>query len=97
MIGAATSVAERYNSGAICATEVAALGGVRSGRAFYATEVASPLFGVVVLAADESYGVAASCVNTFMLPSGVATSVADKLFDRFDCATEVAAPGGGEK
>jgi hypothetical protein len=67
---------------------------VRSGRAFYATEVASPFFGAAVLAADESHSAITSYVNTFMLPFGAATSVADKLFDSFDCATDVGAPGG---
>ena len=94
--GAATLVAERYNSDALCATEVAAPIGLWSGRAcdcFYATEVASPLFGAAVLAADESNSVA-PYVNTFMFPSGAATSVADRCNDSAMYATEVAAPGG---
>jgi hypothetical protein len=63
---------------------------------FYATEVASPLFGAAVLTADESHSVVASYVNKYIFPSGASTSVADGYNNDTMCATEVAVPGGVE-
>jgi hypothetical protein len=61
---------------------------------FYATEVASPLFGAAVLTTDKSHSVVTSYMNKF--PSGAATSVADGYDSGILYATEVAAPGGVE-
>jgi len=93
VLGASTLVVERYNSNTICATKVAAPGEVENKRSlclFYATEVASPLFGAAVLTADEAHNVVTSHMNKF--PSGAATSVADRYDSDILYATEVASP-----